>query len=106
MSNKKLAELGVERRDYTIEEVKEMDQSTLISSLELFSNAPDKRTGTAELSRIIGVNQKTIWNYVQCLYLEPETQAMIGRNGDNGNPFKSKVFCINNLKMSLSMFMN
>jgi len=34
--------------------------------------------GANALSRIIRINQVTIWTYVQCLYLEPETQAMIG----------------------------
>jgi len=37
--------------------------------------------GTAHLSRIIGVPQSTIWNYIQLLYLEPETQEVIGRDG-------------------------
>ena len=36
-----------------------------------------KKQGASELSRVIGVPQRTISNYVLCLYLEPETQKMI-----------------------------
>jgi hypothetical protein len=54
-----------------------MEQATLINLLVRDSNKNRQGipSGTAELSRVIGVHQMTIWNYVQCLYLEPETQA-------------------------------
>jgi len=74
--------------NYTIEDVKAMNQNTLINLLKW--NASKVRegipSGTAQLSRIIGVNQMNIWNYVQCLFLERETQAMIGR-GDGKIPY-------------------
>lgn len=60
-----------------------MDQTNLVSLLGSPKGGTDSdgegiRTGTAELARLINKSQKTIWNYLQILYLEPETQAMIG----------------------------
>jgi hypothetical protein len=66
-------------KNYTIPEVKKMDRNTLLNLIMLNTKDSTKDgKGANKLSEIIGVPQPTIWNYVQCLYLEKETQAMIG----------------------------
>ena len=68
-------------KGYTIPEVKAMPRELLINLLAtktFWDDGERQEGGTSALAEIIGVNQMTIWNYVQCLYLEPETQAMIG----------------------------
>lgn len=66
---------------YTISQIKKMDRyrylNLIIAGDSLKGGAKPKESGTAQLSRVIGVPKTTIWNYIQCLYLEPETQAMI-----------------------------
>lgn len=68
-------------KNYTIEEVKEMEQKVVLSLIQLGKKrGPDsKSTGTAQLSKDIQVPQITIWNHIQCLYLEDDTQEMIGK---------------------------
>lgn len=67
-------------KNYTIEDVKKMKRQMQLNLIALDKKGKwgQPEGGCAELSRIIGVPQPTIWNYVQCLYLEPETQTMIG----------------------------
>jgi len=67
--------------NYTIEDVKEMKRELLqklVATRTVWDNGDRQDGGASELSRIIGVLQQTIGTYVQCLYLEPETQKLIG----------------------------
>jgi hypothetical protein len=55
-----------------IPEAKKMDRDHLINLLDakIGGDGGTKPQGTSELSRIIGVDQMTIWNYIQCLLNE------------------------------------
>jgi len=66
-------------KNYSINEVKKMDWSRLISLLGAngAKTAAHIPHGTAELARRLGMNQMTISNYVQILYLEPKTREHI-----------------------------
>jgi len=83
MSDEKLKEIGVERKEYTIPEVKRLKKKSLINLLMIGrggdqrSNKAQKGKGAYGLSSIIGVDAMTIRGYVYCLLLEPETQKLI-----------------------------
>jgi len=71
--------------NFTIEDVKEMKRELLqklVATRTVWDNGERQDGGASELSRIISISQQNIWNYVQCLYLEPETQKMIGAGKD------------------------
>lgn len=69
----------------SLKDIKEMDQVEIVNLLSRMKGAKKPGTdeqlegGVGRLAREIGVDQKYIWNYIQVLYLEPETQAMIGK---------------------------
>lgn len=69
----------------SLQDIKEMDQVELVNLLSRIHG--EKKPGTSEqleggagqLGREINIDSQTIRGYVHVLYLEPETQAMIGR---------------------------
>jgi len=66
--------------NYTIPQVKRMDRRRLLNLIDPpKTKAGDYDKGDMnELSRHIGVASSTIRDHLQILYLEPETQKMIG----------------------------
>jgi len=68
-------------KHYTISEIKAMPQDRLIKLLidgdSLKGGVIHQQSGTAELARRLGINQMTIWNYIQILHLKPKTQRYI-----------------------------
>ena len=75
-------------KDYSLDQLKSMEHQELVELLDLRAQAIGQKkagtkeqteTGIAELARQIRKNDVTVGNYIQCLYLEPETQKIIGR---------------------------
>ena len=62
--------LFLNQTNYMIEDVKKVEQKTLLNLIMLDTKDPTKTDkGTKALSDIIGVPQPTIWNYVRCQLL-------------------------------------
>jgi len=67
--------------NYSIEDVKAMNRTRLLNLVSENETKTAKHIshGAKALERIIGVNDATILSYVQCLYLDPETQKLVGK---------------------------
>lgn len=72
-----------DNKDYTIQEVKGMERGALLTLITPKKEGSEKGQtigGTSKLAEDIkGISQATIWNHIQCLYLEDDSTRI-------GNP--------------------